>query len=97
VRAAGISWGVYDRFMQKYVKRDGHEKLTNVPADLDTKPYRDEHDVDLLRRMELAVERGPIPSARSRAAVHGAIKKAKDEMATRREAPRRATRRARSA
>ena len=44
VRAAGIAWRSYDRFMQKYVKRDASERLTKVPADLDTKPYRDEHD-----------------------------------------------------
>ena len=40
VRAAGVSWRAYDRFMQKYVKRLGDERLTRVPADLDTKPYR---------------------------------------------------------
>jgi hypothetical protein len=51
VRAAGISWRAYDRFMQKNVKRDSDERLSKVPADLDTKPYRDEHDFDLLRRM----------------------------------------------
>jgi hypothetical protein len=51
VRAAGIRWGDYDRFMQKYVKRIGDERLTKVPADLDLKPYRDEHDADLIKRM----------------------------------------------
>ena len=51
VRAAGVDWRDYDRFMQKYVKRIGDERLTKVPDDLDTKPYRDEHDDDLLRRM----------------------------------------------
>ena len=61
VRAAGISWRAYDRFMQKYVKHAGDERLSQVPADLDTKPYRDEHDVDLLRRMMRAVERGHVP------------------------------------
>ena len=35
--------------MQKYVKEIGDERLTKVPADLDEKPYRDEHDTD--RRM----------------------------------------------
>jgi hypothetical protein len=55
VRAAGIPWHEYDRFMQKYVKRMGDERLTKVPHDLDTKPYRDEHDEDLLRRMGAAV------------------------------------------
>jgi hypothetical protein len=66
VRAAGISWGVYDRFMRKYVKRDGNEQRINVPVDLDTKPYRDEHDFELLRRMIAATERGPIPSPQSK-------------------------------
>src|SRR5262244_4415518 len=61
VRAAGISWRDYDRFMQKYVKRIGDERLSKVPADLDLKPYRDEHDLDLLRRMSDAVEKGHAP------------------------------------
>ena len=73
VRAAGISWRAYDRFMQKYVKRDGNERLRKVPADLDTKPYRDEHDFDLLRRMMAAIERGHIPSARGKAAASKAV------------------------
>ena len=61
VRAARIVWRDYDRFMQKYVKRIGDERLTKVPADLDLKPYRDEHDLDLLRRMSDAVEKGHAP------------------------------------
>jgi hypothetical protein len=73
VRAAGISWRAYDRFMQKHVKRAGDERLSKVPADLDTKPYRDEHDIDLLRRMMQAVERGHVPPARSHAAVRRAV------------------------
>ena len=48
VRAAGISWRDYDRIMQKFVKTIGDERLNKVPADLDTKPYRDEHALDLL-------------------------------------------------
>jgi hypothetical protein len=55
VRAAGVNWRDYDRFMQKYVKKMGDERLTRVPADLDEKPYRDEHDYDLLRRMEASM------------------------------------------
>jgi hypothetical protein len=51
VRSAGITWHDYDRFMQKYVKRIGDERLTKVPRDLDLKPYRDEHDDDVLSRM----------------------------------------------
>jgi hypothetical protein len=63
VRSAGISWRAYDKFMQKFVKRFGDERLTKVPADLDTKPYRDEHDLDLLNRMMLGVEKGKAPVA----------------------------------
>jgi hypothetical protein len=61
VRAAGISWSDYDDFMQKYVKEIGDERLTKIPADLDCKPYRDEHDYELLQRMAKAVERGFVP------------------------------------
>jgi len=61
VRAAGIRWRDYDRFMQKFVKRIGDEHLTRVPANLDLKPYRDEHDFDLLKRMQAAIERGKTP------------------------------------
>ena len=61
VRAAGVNWHDYDRFMQKYVKRIGDERLTKVPDDLDTKPYRDEHDDDLLRRMLASIDKGEIP------------------------------------
>jgi len=55
VRAAGVSWREYDHFMQKNVKKIGDEGLTKVPADLDEKPYRDEHDYELLRRMEACI------------------------------------------
>src|SRR6266566_1139674 len=61
VRAAGIRWHDYDRFMQKYVKHIGDERLTKVPADLDLKPYRDEHDDDLVKRMLASVARGQGP------------------------------------
>lgn len=71
VRAAGIAWRDYDRFMQKYVKRIGDERLTKVPADLDLKPYRDEHDLDLLRRMDAAAAKGHAPKEfRSRKVRH---------------------------
>jgi hypothetical protein len=58
VRAAGISWHAYDRFMQAYVKRVGDEKLKKVPADLDLKPYRDEHDYALVRQMLRHLDKG---------------------------------------
>jgi hypothetical protein len=60
VRAAGVTWRDYDRFMQKYVKRIGDERLTKVPKDLDLKPYRDEHDDDLLRRMLASARAGKL-------------------------------------
>jgi hypothetical protein len=37
------------------------ERLIKVPADLDLKPYRDEHDYDLVRRMLASIERGQGP------------------------------------
>jgi len=61
VSAAGVEWDAYDRFMQKFVKRIGDERLTKVPKDLDLKPYRDEHDSDLLRRMLRSVHAGNAP------------------------------------
>src|ERR1700691_5052195 len=61
VRAAGITWRDYDRFMQKYVKQIGDERLTKVPKDLDLKPYRDEQDDDLLRSMLKSVRAGNAP------------------------------------
>ena len=61
VRAAGITWRKYDQFMQKYVKTIGDERLTKVPKDLDLKPYRDEHDDDLLRRMLNSAHAGKAP------------------------------------
>ncbi len=63
VRAARISWRAYDRFMQKYVKRVGDERLQKVPLDLDLKPYRDYHDWDLMQWMEKAIDAGKLPTA----------------------------------
>ena len=67
VRADGISWRAYDRFMQTYVKRMGDERLTKLPDDLDLKPYRDEHDYDLMRRMETAAADPDHPAHADRA------------------------------
>ncbi|WIG56192.1 MAG: hypothetical protein OJF61_001980 [Rhodanobacteraceae bacterium] len=63
VRAERISWRAYDRFMQKYVKSVGDERLKKVPKDLDLKPYRDYHDWDLMQRMEKAIDAGRLKSA----------------------------------
>jgi len=63
VRADRIEWRDYDRFMQRYVKRIGDERLTKVPDDLDLKPYRDEHDFDLIKRMITALDGNRLPRA----------------------------------
>jgi len=75
VRAAGIRWHDYDRFMQKYVKRIGDERLKKVPADLDLKPYRDEHDFDLLRRMLTAIDAGKAPAGVDGAKIKRALER----------------------
>jgi hypothetical protein len=67
VRADGISWRAYDRFMQKFVKQVGDERLSKLPPDLDLKPYRDEHDYDLMRRMKTAMADPSHPLSRRRA------------------------------
>jgi hypothetical protein len=54
VRAAGVSWREYDRFMQNFIKEVGDERLTRIPLDLDIKPYRDEHDFTVLTAMQRA-------------------------------------------
>jgi len=54
VRADRISWRAYDHFMQQYVKKVGSEELKRVPRNLDLTPYRDEHDRDLLMRLQAA-------------------------------------------
>jgi hypothetical protein len=80
VRADGVGWREYDRFMQKWVKDAGDERLTRLPADLDQKPYRDEHDTDLLKRMEAALgkrAKGPSKVVAAAAAKHVRSKSAK--------------------
>jgi hypothetical protein len=65
VRASGMTWHAYDAFMKKYVKKSGDKKLSKVPRDLDLKPYREERDSALLRRMGAAVEKTPKQKARA--------------------------------
>lgn len=61
VHADRVAWRAYDRFMQKYVKSIGDERLKKIPDDLDLKPYRDYHDYDLLQRMDRALTRSSTP------------------------------------
>ena len=55
VRAAGIEWRDYDRFMQQWIKRADSGKVTRVPRDLDLTPYLDENDGELIKVMERAM------------------------------------------
>jgi hypothetical protein len=80
VRCAGIGWHAYDRFMQKYVKRIGDERLTKIPADLDEKPYRDEHDYDLLKRMNAALESRRLPKTLDPGRLRRAVERLDDEI-----------------
>lgn len=62
IRDAGISWQKYDAFIQAHLKSaDDHPDL-RIPPDLDLKPYRDEDDYALLRRMQRSAAR---PTRRS--------------------------------
>src|SRR3954453_7256098 len=51
VRAAGVSWQAYQRFMKQHERAIEEEALIKVPGSLDLTPYRDEKDFGLLRRL----------------------------------------------
>jgi hypothetical protein len=51
VKAAGVPWWAYQRFMKAHEKPIEEEKLIRVPPSLDLTPYRDERDFGLLRRL----------------------------------------------
>lgn len=55
VRAAGIEWRDYDRFMQQWIKRADSGKITKVPRNLDLTPYLDENDNELIKVMQRAM------------------------------------------
>ncbi|HWE94940.1 MAG TPA: hypothetical protein VG269_13325 [Tepidisphaeraceae bacterium] len=57
VRASGIRWRDYDRYMQKWIKTADSNKLTKVPRDLDLTPYLDENDGELIKVMQKAMTR----------------------------------------
>lgn len=80
VRAAGFLWRDYDRFMQKYVKKIGDERLKKVPADLDLKPYRDEHDFDLMQRMADCVAKKKLPKGIDAAKITRALERHAPEL-----------------
>jgi hypothetical protein len=51
VRAAGIGWSAYQRFMKQHEKPIEEEKLAKVPPDLDLTPYADSKDFATLKRL----------------------------------------------
>jgi hypothetical protein len=51
VKAAGVSWWAYQRFMKQHERAIEDETLKKVPSSLDLTPYRDEKDFGLLRRL----------------------------------------------
>ena len=56
VKAAGVPWREYDQFMARHIK-EADDVIDRLPRDLDIKPYRDEHDIQLLKRMQSAARR----------------------------------------
>lgn len=48
VASAGINWWVYTRFLKPQIKHIYDEKITNVPKDLDLRPYVDEQERKVL-------------------------------------------------
>ena len=46
----------YDAFMARHIK-EADDVIDRLPRDLDIKPYRDEHDTQLLKRMQSAARR----------------------------------------
>ena len=53
VRAAGISWTDYNNFTRKW-EEAAQKEFSSLPPDLDLKPYRDEKDTEMLRRIARA-------------------------------------------
>lgn len=51
VKAAGVPWWAYQRFMKQHEKAIEEEKLKRVPPTLDLTPYRDEQDFAVLERL----------------------------------------------
>ena len=48
VKAAGVSWWAYQRFMKRHERVIEEKSLVKVPRSLDLTPYRDEKDFGLL-------------------------------------------------
>jgi hypothetical protein len=48
---AGINWKKYNKFLDPQMKHIWQNKIKKIPKFLDLKPYKDEKDFELLRRM----------------------------------------------
>ena len=55
-----INWWAYSKFLNPYIKSVYHEKLSNVPKDLDETPYIDEHERKILRLLKAGGDRQTI-------------------------------------
>ena len=55
IRDAGISWRKYQTFIQAHLKEAESHPNLRIPPDLALKPYRDEDDYPLLRKMHAAL------------------------------------------
>jgi hypothetical protein len=51
VKAAGVPWWVYQRFMKSHEKVIEEKRLIKVPSRLDLTPYRDEKDFPILQEL----------------------------------------------
>lgn len=52
VEEAGIVWKDYQKYVGKYIKKDGHKKLTAVPSSLDMTPYECYDEKPLIKTMK---------------------------------------------
>jgi hypothetical protein len=65
VKAAGVSWWAYQRFMKQHERQIEEENIVKVPGTLDLTPYRDEKDFGLLERL-VRKERSKTPKQKAR-------------------------------
>ena len=47
----GINWNQYSKYLESYIKKVSKEHLKKVPKNLDVTPYKDEHDIKLLKSL----------------------------------------------
>jgi hypothetical protein len=57
LRRYGVDWKAYCKALDKYVKADELERVTRAPADLDMRPFGDEHDVKAEKALRAAMKK----------------------------------------